>query len=129
MDNSFNYCGLHKISIDTAEKMIHDFDNFNTSGMPKRMIPDMVFLSKLSLEAMLVEMEEASQNCVQLRLGLLEPPKETAHLSWLMRPVQMEELEGRKYRVTNEGSWYASESTEVLEPEPPGVQNPPYSEQ
>lgn len=128
MDNVFNRCGLHKVEPSTAQTMIDHFNVYNMSLSPqKKLSPDVVFLSKVSLDDMLMEMESKGHNCVQLRLGLLNLPLEKLHLTWLMQPIHIEEQPNEKYKIISEGSWYASESPEVEEPEPIGVTNPPYT--
>lgn len=129
MENLFDTCGFKDVNLETAFEMICNFRVFNSVNPSMQKIkPETVFLSKTKLREMLEEMDEG-QNCFQMKLGLLPPSEQGPRLVWMMRAVFAESLPDKKYKIENKSGWYASESPEISETEPPGVQNPPYTEQ
>lgn len=129
MENDYDSCGLQPAIELKANDMIKNFNRYYKPGDLRRDLrPWGVFLSKKYLEDLLSNME-ADQNCVELRLGLVEPPHDgLVHVVWMLRPLHAEVGDATEpIRRTKEGTWNISEYKTV--PTEPVVMKDPQGEQ
>ncbi len=134
MSNIFDTCGLQAVLNVEAEEMIADFnavnENFNSAFNSNLLInPYQVFVSRDFLQRLMDQMEENDRNCVRMRLGKKQLPGGETRIAWMMQTVQADSEGDYVVKLSKKGPWFASDSGEVQQTEPPGTSGPPYSEQ
>lgn len=127
MENRYDKCGLQPEIDQDVKKMIENFDRYYKPGDQRRDLkPWGIFLSKKYLRKLLKDMDKKDQNCIQLRLGIVEPPHDgTVHISWLLRPIHAKEGgKGELPVISNESYWNTSDHFSVEPSEPVVMKDP-----
>lgn len=126
MKNDYDSCALKVVPDIQANDMITNFERYYKPGDQRRDLkPWAVFLSKKYLKKLLREMK-TDQNCVELRLGLLEPPHDgLVHAVWMLRPLHAEKGDtSNPIQRSKKGDWNVSIYPDGLPVEPVVMKDP-----